>query len=363
MAAVGWGLHVATLGVVFVTHRRSALREAHDAEVRAICPDAEAIGAEWGLWRVVPGPREAALRSASSTRLVVDELASAPSLDALVPRVRDLHLSAEGWTMSVERLSRPADGASQATTLCCLAQGLRGAAATAPQPESPRLIALQSATAGYIFGRVVQEGSPADAICDAWKRRPFTFEAATDPAVARVALALAGVVGNGGDDDVIVVDPCAGSGTVLLAAAALGLEAVGSDANGAFVDGARANLRWAADRAAAAAESAMLADVRVFGPCDARGALPGALLDRVAHKKKHVVVSNLPWGRGLALSARSPGGRAAYVEAILRSVSAQLPGVLCVVSGEPLSCAGLHRVRAVAIPRGRGACFVTVLAP
>eukprot|EP00964_Phaeocystis_antarctica_P095891 scaffold62284_cov27-Phaeocystis_antarctica.AAC.1 len=89
-----------------------------------------------------------------------------------------------------------------------------------------------------------------------WAARPYSFSASTDLRLARLAVSVAwlsargaalhdgGGGGSGGSGEAVAVaavavpqaspallDPCCGSGTVLYAAASLGLSAVGCDLN------------------------------------------------------------------------------------------------------------------------------------
>eukprot|EP00965_Chrysotila_dentata_P141466 4675672-Pleurochrysis_carterae.AAC.1 len=76
-----------------------------------------------------------------------------------------------------------------------------------------------------------------------WSTRPYSFSAATDMSLARLAIGMA--VRHRRRTQLPVnrlLDPCCGSGTVLAAAFHEGIDAVGVDMNPIAVKGARANL-------------------------------------------------------------------------------------------------------------------------
>ena len=79
--------------------------------------------------------------------------------------------------------------------------------------------------------------SDAVLLSSAFKSRPFTFGAALDPALAAVALNVLEV---GADD--VVLDPCTGTGTLLVGAVERGATTIGLDQNLKFAFGCRANL-------------------------------------------------------------------------------------------------------------------------
>ena len=117
-----------------------------------------------------------------------------------------------------------------------------------------------------------------------WAQRPYSFSAATQLELASLAISLAishhattpcddaapldRVVHDGaryGTGDgarherrgaVAMLDPCCGSGTLLLAAALQGLRAVGCDLNPTAVTGATRNLEYASGHVAWAAAEA-----------------------------------------------------------------------------------------------------------
>ena len=330
-----------------------------DAEVALTLPSARRV--EWGLW-ATPGISERGpppeLCRLAAARVLLHEVAAAPSLDELLHEVRQLSAArraahaaivddrpdaagvgttaAGGWTLRVERLSAPADGAPRAAVLCAVAQCLEGPPALCDaagwagesgvaESAAEELLVLQGTTAVYVLARVAW-AQPASLCADGeaaavWRRRAFKFEAATDFWLARVALSLCGATrgaaldASGGAVDVF--DPCAGSGTIVFAAASIGLSALGADTNARFVEraahnvgaalaelragevaahgaepGARGNARAQSD-----ARSERAGEAQLVGPRDARAGLRAPLPARPL-----AVAVNLPWGRGVQIA-------------------------------------------------------------
>jgi hypothetical protein len=180
-----------------------------------------------------------------------------------------------------------------------------------------------------------------------------------------------------------VLDPCAGSGTILFAAATLGLSALGSDVNGRFVERAGANLRHALaqleghahsnggtapadDVGTATAEDsasgtvddggAKSVAVTLVGPRDARHGHCSPLPFRPAS-----VATNLPWGRGIHLSDGSlrSGSRGADSAASASSYALgrsdrEAPTSTRLQSGDALAGAGTDEVQLTALLQGIG---------
>lgn len=421
---------------LLLTHRRSKLAEALDVEVALALPSASAV--EWGLWQCAEPPvfthgePPPELSRLAAARALLQELAAAPTLAELVRGLsaHNVRTSSEGrfgalgrgglqtkptaacgWTLRVERLSAPADGAPHAAVLCAVSRCIDGPpaldaaswggsdeAAGAPggaldQPgrggvrngpchgrPADQLLVLQGATAGYVLARVVWV-QPAALAADgpaagAWRRRPFKFEASTDYWLARIALSACGATaaahagceeagaqreGEARKDEaprtVHVLDPCAGSGTIAFAAAAVGLTALGCDANGQFVERAGANVRralgelgaesgWIAPDSAARGErpvgGSALGSAHMLGPRDASEGVRAPLPARPL-----AVATNLPWGRGVhvASSARrrddrgsAGGGHEAALAGLLRGIGeVTSPGTRhALISGAPI---------------------------
>ncbi len=166
-----------------------------------------------------------------------------------------------------------------------------------------------------------------------WTQRPYSFSAATDLDLARLAVSLAlqhhaSVSASAGSASAgsasagsasagasaanaragagagagagaaaaatpppVLLDPCCGSGTVLLAARLRGLRAHGCDLNPVAVRGARANLAFAAEALGWAAASVPTVEERDCTQPMTPGATRGAALDAA------LAVAPLPRGR------------------------------------------------------------------
>lgn len=300
-------------------HRRTKLQDALHAELSAL--GATEAG-EWGLygWDDASGQRPVLVRSAGF-RLLLDRLAHAESLAALIPAARTLGLAESGWTLRIEDLSPPCDAAPRGAALCALAQTIRGApaldASGGGDDAAGSLLLLRGSKLGYLLARVAAaqpealqlDGSSAAA----WRRRPYKFDAASDYVLARVMVSLCG--GELGRH--VLYDPCAGSGTLLFAAASLGFAACGTDINERQVEGAAANLRAALHGEPVPPRVALqLHDVRApFGD-----ALQATLPPAAEAAGRVRVLSNLPWGTNWKLPAED------YLHDLLRGVARRLPG-------------------------------------
>ena len=360
---------------VLLTHRRSTkLRDALHAEVTAL--GATSLG-EWGLYDctapALDGMQELLLRAAAA-RLLLAPLAACDSLATLLPKVRALSLREScGWRLRLEDLSPPEDDAPRNAALCALAQLIEGEPAlTAAEGDGAAvssLILLRGSTVGYVLARVTAAQPEALRLdgqtAQAWRSRPFKFEAASDFALARVALSLCGAE----PGRHTVFDPCSGSGTLLYAAATLGLEACGLDINERMVVGASSNLahalpqvmppgytpspspsssqpsaRLPSGSVSAGGGSRSLARQPAVELHDARLPFGSKVLARRLPSEGEAaarvrVVCNLPWGRSLALpDGDEPGS---YLRDLLRGVARRVSGSrgCFIVGGAPAPAA------------------------
>ena len=150
-----------------------------------------------------------------------------------------------------------------------------------------------------------------------WAQRPYTFSAATSFQLAQFAARIAilhqakkhsyfDFLGS----DLVLLDPCCGSGTILYAAQLLGLHCVGLDINAKSVQGSKSNLDYAESRIFQISTNKV--EIKQHD-CSKDEPLPSVC------KNAHVVVASLPWGR----NHRIP--HAFYLQYILRSLSVKLP--------------------------------------
>ena len=179
-------------------------------------------------------------------------VAPSQNIVSFADAIRALRLSVDGWALHHERVRsfagqaddddspdpRPTAGGS------LRGSALRSAVANAlggrPDHRAPRAVyTIVEWEAGFALGVATwsHAHSVLDGMVELWARRPVHFSSALDPVVAAIAVSCAGV--RPGD---ALLDPCCGSGTVLLAALAAGADACGLDASPHMAAVARRNL-------------------------------------------------------------------------------------------------------------------------
>lgn len=182
-----------------------------------------------------------------SMKLLVDQCATP---EALIEAIRLLALNCpEGWTIRTETIqplkcNRP----DQRFLLMALAQVIHGPPNLSSKHDGQATeFNLLETDVGWFFGNDLRESPKIipPAIATAWKKRDFQFSAAMSLEVAMLAVSAVLATARVGTKCTVFTDPCAGTGTSLLAAALVlqtPLELVGSDVNEQFVQGCRANL-------------------------------------------------------------------------------------------------------------------------
>lgn len=200
--------------------------------------DAEAELAALELWAMTGARAEGRLAlsgvgcdisSAAYTRLCLRVLAGAEDAEALISRVAELGLSAEGFAIEVVKV--PPKPEVHSVELC---RRLADVIAGAPNLSSPRVRYAVVATQGRCwFGQVV---SMARRDWHDSHSRPRHF---SNSLPVRIARALVNLVAAPGDS---LVDPCCGAGTVLIEAALVGVRAEGYDVSWPRVAQSRENL-------------------------------------------------------------------------------------------------------------------------
>lgn len=281
-------------------------------------------------------------------------------------------------------------GPGSSDILCVVAAALPGAPSL---DAAERLLLLRTPRLWYLgvaLDRVSAAVAKRSAATDVWRRRPYSFSAATDPQLARHAVSLAcahhvrsGKCLRGG----ALLDPCCGSGTVLYAARLRGLDVVGFDVNPKAVEGTESNMQYLGecDLAGLMDDSldpcATVATIRAPLGVGAR-AEPAAkghapdVAPRTTRVLRHdctsgpppasaiasvcLVVASLPWGR----NQRIP--RAGYLSELLRPLALALPNAtFCLTSSDSLEPEFLSNANLV-LHRSQslGArCVVSVLTP
>jgi len=244
--------------------------------------------------------------------------------------------------------------------LCVAARALPGRPSLDP---SPRLLLVRTPRLWYLT--LALDGAGAvdrAAALDTWRVRPYSFSAATDLILARLAVSLAAAhhVRSGKSlRGSALLDPCCGSGTFLYAARLAGLDAVGLDLNPKAVQGTRANMRHVetAECARLLNRAGLLDPNKVLGDVASIASAPTTVLElelpeagsRAASSRVllhdctrgpppaeatgsvGLIVASLPFGR----QQRIP--HAGYLHALLAPLAAAMPdATFCLLSGSPL---------------------------
>jgi tRNA G10 N-methylase Trm11 len=157
-------------------------------------------------------------------------LAHADDVETAAERLAELHIDADGFAVEVIRVPR-----GLAISRREIAHGLGWVIGGRPNLAAPTHRFLAVATeAGIWFGRDLGTPEPA------WQRfvnKPHDFSSALP---AQMARAVCNLVVRPGDR---VVDPCCGTGSLLIHAASMGADVVGFDVNPKMVGAANKNLR------------------------------------------------------------------------------------------------------------------------
>lgn len=181
-----------------------------------------------------------------SMKLLVDKCVTTP--EALIEAVNLLGLNCpEGWTIRTETIlplkcNRP----EQRFLLMALGQVIHGPPNLYSNNDGQVTeFNLIETDVGWFFGNDLTESPPIipPSISSSWKKRGFQFSGSMSLDAAM--LAVSAVLATARTRCVVFTDPCAGTGTSLLAASLVlqtPLELVGSDVNAQFVQGCRANL-------------------------------------------------------------------------------------------------------------------------
>ncbi|MGC8655168.1 MAG: DNA methyltransferase [Thermoplasmata archaeon] len=88
-----------------------------------------------------------------------------------------------------------------------------------------------------LIGEIIYERSISNLIDQKYKSRPLNHPSSISPLLARGMINISGV-----KEGKIIVDPFAGTGTILIEAGRMGIEAIGIDKNSKMVEGGNKNL-------------------------------------------------------------------------------------------------------------------------
>ncbi len=200
----------------------------HDHELALV--EAEALtGGRACSGRFVAADRRVAISRSGYLAAGIDLLAHGRNAAEVRDQLRVLGVASEDFAIAVRKFPRalPVSHRAVATEL---GLGIEGY----PDLEHPRerFLALVDAE-GLWFGRELPAGEPE---WRAFDHKPHPFSSALG---AQTARAVANLFVRGGE---AVVDPCCGSGSLLIHAAALGARVFGSDINPKMVGSTRKNL-------------------------------------------------------------------------------------------------------------------------
>ncbi len=152
------------------------------------------------------------------------------SIDELCAEIRNAKLFADEFRVSV--LKRPRN---QNLNSMALASQIGGVIGGNPNLSSPRVVFQTIFTPDIIwFGRLL---SQSDSVWLAHNQRPHVTSSSLP---ARLAQTLVNLVASPGEH---LLDPCCGTGTIVLAAAHNGIQASGSDINPRMVGATTKNLQ------------------------------------------------------------------------------------------------------------------------
>ena len=187
----------------------------------------------------------------------------ATSVGELCVNLRSASLCADGFRVSVVKKPRNLNLDSMA-----LARQIGSFIDGKPNLSSPKVVFMTVVTAEKIwFGRVLSE---SDGMWQKFNQRPHVTSSSLP---ARLALALVNLVASPGEH---ILDPCCGTGTIVMSAAHYGIRATGLDINPRMVGATTKNL----------AHFGLKADVRLE---DAR----------TINGKYDAVATDLPYGISL----------------------------------------------------------------
>ncbi len=259
---------------------------------------------------IVPGPVD--VRRAAYVTACAELLASAPDPPGIAASIAHLGLNYERFRITLVTLP-PRPKVQKRQAIVNVAQYVDGTVdLTAPLNE----LLLVGTQSEWHFGRVVSRSLKS---FRPHEHKPFVFSSSLP---ARLARAMVNLVASPGDT---VIDPCCGSGSILLEAWSAGMRVVGADLNPKLAGMTQANLRHFGRP-----EWVCVADGAVFA---ARG---------------DAVVTDLPYGRQ---SLRTEGlyGR------LLANFPALAPRLAVVTAsdiGDLLASAGYEIERVARISRG-----------
>ena len=152
------------------------------------------------------------------------------SISEICSKIRAVGLYADDFRVSVVKLPRDLEGNS-----IQIAHKVGAEIGGKPHLDMPRVTFLTVVTDDKIwFGKLISE---SDGRWIAHNRRPHVTSSSLPTRLSRAIVNLIAVPGN------CLLDPCCGTGTIILEAAQMGVNAVGYDINVRMVGATRKNLK------------------------------------------------------------------------------------------------------------------------
>jgi len=307
---------------VLLTHKNENLYNAYACEMAALSRGA-ARGVCVGMF-VTPDGSGGETRVAAGLRAEIAPLCAAATAEELLERVKALKVCVKDSSEvafvhdCVARHSRRmgTDALSAAFRDVVGAWG----AGLAPRSKDERnarnvvRFAVVESAECYVFGLVTYAPSSLSLRAVDWARKPQHFSAGTraEIALAAVNVATAHAAGSFSHEngDTVVVDPCCGSGTFLHAAWTRGFAAAGGDVSPGAVAMSRTNVGYFVGRAASGGGTIAMPPMPSIVE---RNALHGGVFADGYGSGRRVgaVVSNLPFGRRVAIGGGDGDGRGA----------------------------------------------------
>jgi len=297
---------------IILTHKNENLYNAYACEMAAMTsPPARAMCV--GMFYAAGGARDA--RRAAGARAEIAPVAVAATAEELLEEISKLRVRVDAAVSFVhECVARHPTRMSsdetarrfRAVVATFGARGLNDSKNERETDEVIRFVTVESAE-GYAFGLVTYAPSSLSLRAVDWARKPRHFSAGTR---AEIALACVNVAVADDPDayDVtdgacVVVDPCCGSGTMIHAAWSRGVAVAGGDVSPGAVVMSKQNVGHFVSRAAS--------DRGSMPSILERDALtPGAFDDGYGSRRRvRAIVSNLPFGRRVAIGGGDGDGR------------------------------------------------------
>jgi len=298
---------------IILTHKNENLYNAYACEMAVMTsPPARAMCVGM-FWVAAGGGREA--RRAAGTRAEIAPVAVAATAEELLEEISKLRVRVNAAVSFVhECVARHPNRMSsdetarrfRAVAATLGAEGLNDSRNERETREVIRFVVVESAQ-GYVFGLVTFAPSSLSLRAVDWARKPRHFSAGTRAEIAlacvNVAVADDPSAYDVTDGACVVVDPCCGSGTMIHAAWSRGIAVAGGDVSPGAVVMSKQNVGHFVSRAAN--------DRGSMPSVLERDALtPGAFDDGYGSGRRvRAIVSNLPFGRRVAIGGGDGDGR------------------------------------------------------